>query len=297
MVEKENQTNCLYEGPPVLKDALESLYYSITSESSEIVESLAERRELLETTRGHFGAVITHDEGDKAPKLSLMVDMEGRSFVGVSSSSPLEMASGLYRINAGGVSSRLEEFYEDLFPAAKSIKSTAVIIQEPMRMYFIAYCGNERLLRRERLKETLSGKGYFQMASGITDRLFSMYVKMFRKWVESGRGDIFVFPVQERIKLAFGLPPLSTRVEISVITELSRYFRSELLERRSSLRSSGTTPDMNLSRPATLVIERDLVGSEEMLERLGDIYDFYVEAVERSIQAMKEFFDSTGFEW
>ncbi len=290
-MENERQIVCLYEGPPSMKERLESLYFNMLPWVSEMVDALKERQELLETTRGHFGAVIAYDEGDRSPKLSVMVDMEGRCFVGISSSSPLETASGLYRLNAERMSAELEDFYKQVFPAAKNVKSTPVIIQEPLRVFFVAYCGNERFLRKERLKETLSGKGYFQLASSISDSLYALYLKMFRKWVKSGKGEIYVFPVQDKIRLAFGLPPISGKVEISVVTELSRFFRSELLAKCISLRSSSIAQDMKLSRPATMVLERDLLGSEIVLEKLDKLYNFYSAAIEQSIETIRSYVD------
>lgn len=279
----------LFEGPESIKGILEKYYVELELKFKEEAKLLKNKEDVLETSFGHFLTTIVQDELEMFPVLSLFVDSEGRGFFAISSTSPYETTSSIYRVEESKVSEPLIELYRNLFPESTELKIVRTILQAPLRLYFISYLGNERLLKREILKDSISGKGYLRLAKEIDDELYDIYVKTFRRWIQFKWGDSFIFPYQDRVKIIFGIPRLRKEIDISTIIELSRFVRTKLIEKYDTLKPSSITPDMKLAKPAATVFEIPLIASTYWLKNLEHFYHYYFKAIQTMIDSLENF--------
>jgi len=251
---------------------------------SEALE-LKNRKAVLGTEFGHFIVSVVTESNDRAPALSLFIDEEGRGFLGLSSENPLKRMSAIYRYQPSKATGLLREFYSHLFPEAE-ISLSRVILQSPLRIHFVVFGGNERLLKREMLKASLSGKGFYRIAEKMGDELFDFYCKYYRKWLKLRKGEVFIYPTEDIVKIVTGRPRLNYSVDLSIVIELSRLFRNLVVKKHKFLRPSNISPDMNFSGVATSVYEVDLVDSLGVYQKLNPFYDMYSKSIERTIEAM-----------
>lgn len=287
----------LYSGPDVLKDKLESFFGDLNPLFEADSLLLKEKSGVLEKKFGHFLATVIQDKLDRAPKLSIFTDPEGRGFVGISSSSPAETTSSLYRYPEESLNIDVRAIYISIFPEGKAPMVSRTIYQSPLRLNFVAYAGNERLLKRELLKETIAGKEFYKMASKVSDELYTEYISRYRKWVTVEGGQILCFPTGDKLRLVLGIPKLPEALGSSVVIELSRLFQSKFLNKYSFLKSSSVSPEMRLTRPVALAFEVNLIDSLEVLKRLEDLYSFYFDAINETIKTMMKFVEeNTVFE-
>lgn len=284
----------LYNGPIILKNKLESFYGKLEPLFKADTLLLKEKANVLETKFGHFLTTIIQDEFDRAPKLSIFTDPEGRGFIGISSSSPAETTSSLYRYPEDSLNIDVKDLYTSIFPDGKSPVISRAIYQSPIRLNFVAYAGNERLLRRELLKETIAGKEFYKMSSKVSDELYNEYIAKYRKWINMQGGQILCFPTRDKLKLVLGMPKLPGTLDSSIIIELSRLFQRKFLDKYSFLKSSSVSPEMHISRPVAMVFEVDFVNSLEILKQLEDLYGFYFEAINRTTKTMMDFVEKNS---
>lgn len=275
----------IFQGPDSLSSLFSEFYFSNKDLFSSDATELKSRQEVLGTQFGHFITSIATDVNNRAPTLSLFIDEEGRSFLGLSSENPLTRMSTIYRYRPSETTSLLGKLYSSLFPESE-ISISRVILQSPLRTYFVAFCGNERLLKREMLKASLSGKGFYKMAEKVSAELFSYYCKYYRRWVKLRKGEVFIYPTEEIVKIVTGRPRLNYNIDLSIIIELSRLFRSLVVKNHRLLRPSNISPDMNFSGIATSVYEIDLTDSLGIYRNIGLFYDMYSKSIEGAVETM-----------
>ena len=273
-----------YAGPESYRNRLERVYNSISGRFMEIGSLVNERSDKLDNAFGHFMTLVVQPLRRDFPVLSIFVDSEGRGFCGLSNSSPFETASALYRFGKEEAEELMEAF-KDFFGDTELTFQRA-IFQTPLKLYFLSYYGNERLLKREILKDSLRGKEYFRLPEVVDGELIDICIKNYRRWLDFPSGEVFIFPVQNVLKIAFGLPKAERNIDKSVVMELSRLFRSEVTRKHGVLRSASVTPDMRIDRPVATVFEIDLVQAREILPALPHLYEFYCGCVERTLKSM-----------
>ncbi|MFW6121507.1 MAG: DUF4895 domain-containing protein, partial [Petrotogales bacterium] len=274
-------------GPNLLEKKFHDCFCKLENTLISESEVLLEREELLETRFGHFSTTIVRDSFMRFPVLSFFVDSDGKSFFGLSSSSPLETSSAIYRFSNIPLTKEAKNFYNKLFPGSNSQTIQRVILQYPLKLSFIAICGNKRLIKREKLKDTLSGTNYMSLSENISDSLYKLYLENFRKWTNFHNGSVFVFPHQDKVKYALGLPSFDYKVDSSIIIELSRLFRKFIVDKISFLKQTGVTPDMNLNTTVATVFESDLLDAERIIVKLEDFYKLYYETINKAISTIK----------
>ncbi|AKI97197.1 DUF4895 domain-containing protein [Kosmotoga pacifica] len=285
----------IFRGPNVLKDLFNEFYSQHKAFYADEALILRDRQSVLGTEFGHFITSIVDDARDSAPTLSLFIDEEGRGFLGLSSVTPMKRMSSIYRYPPSRVTEALSKLYKKLFPEAK-VTVSRIILQSPLRVHFVAFCGNERLLKREMLKASLAGRNFYKVAEKMDDELFDFYCKYFKRWVKLRHGEIFVYPTEDRVKIVTGLPRLSHNLDLSIIIELSRLFRSLVVKKQNILRASNVSPDMNFSGVATSAYEVDLIDSLEVYRNLEPFYEMYRKSIKRAIEAMIDSVKTLPFE-
>ncbi|TYB94897.1 MAG: DUF4895 domain-containing protein [Kosmotoga sp.] len=277
----------IYSGPKLLEKDFIAYYQDLKDKLASESEVLTEREELLETRFGHFCTTIVRDSFSKFPVLSFFVDSEGKSFFGISSSSPLETSSAIYRFTDLTLLEKSMSIYKELFPETVSQKVQRVILQYPLKLNFIAICGNERLIRREKLKDTMSGTNYMTLSEKINDSLYKILLEAFRKWISFPKGSVLVFPYQDKIKYALGIPNLDYRVDSSIIIEFSRLFRKAVTDKLAFLKQTSVTPDMNLNTTVATVFESNLLHAEKIINKLDDFYSLYYDTINKAVLSVK----------
>ncbi len=277
----------IYAGPVLLEKDFQGYFRELENTLISESEVLLEREDLLETRFGHFCTTVVRDSFMRFPILSFFVDSDGKSFFGLSSSSPLETSSAIYRFSDIPLTEEGKNIYNELFPESNSQTVQRVILQYPLKLNFIAICGNERLLKREKLKDTLSGTNYMSLSEKINDSLYKKYLESFRKWTNFHNGSVFVFPYQDKVKYALSIPSFDYKVDSSIIIELSRLFRKFIVDKISFLRQTSVTPDMNLNTTVATVFESDLLDSERIIDKLEDFYKLYFETIDKAISTLK----------
>jgi len=274
-----------YSGPLEFEGSMREIYDCVSDGFKSVGATIDERSDRLDNNFSHFMTLVVQPAKTDFPVLSIFVDGEGRGFTGLSNSSPFETASALYRFGKEEAV-ELKEVFGGFFGTGIDLNFQRAIFQNPLKLYFLAYYGNERLLKREILKDSLRGKNYFRFAESVDMELLDICIANYRKWIEFSEGEVFVFPVQNIIKIAFGLPKAEEKIDRSVIIELSRLFRSEVTARHRDLRISSVTPDMRIDRPVATVFEIDLADSKRIMRELSRIYEFYSYCVEKAVQGM-----------
>jgi len=277
-----------YSGPESYREILRRVYEKVEDSFVSWAKLVKDHSDRLDNAFGHFMTLVVQTPKGNAPVLSVFVDSEGRGYVGLSNSSPFETASALYRF-PNEVENPYMEVFAGFFGDETELTYHRAIFQSPLKLYFLAYFGNERLLRKEILKDSLRGKDYFRLSEVIDDTLFSICRENYRKWIEFDDGEVLVFPFQNILKIAFGLPKINENIDRSIIMELSRLFRIEVTKQCDVLRNSSVTPDMNISRPVATVFEIDLVDSKPVYERLESFYKYYSKFISETIESMLRF--------
>lgn len=277
-----------YSGPESYREILRRVYEGVEDSFVSWAKLVGDHSDRLDNAFGHFMTLVVQTSKGNAPVLSVFVDSEGRGYVGLSNSSPFETASALYRF-PNEVENPFMEAFASFFGDETELTYHRAIFQSPLKLYFLAYYGNERLLRKEILKDSLRGKDYFRLSEVIDDTLFSICRENYRKWIEFDDGEVLVFPFQNILKIAFGLPKINENIDRSIIMELSRLFRIEVTKQCDVLRNSSVTPDMNISRPVATVFEIDLVDSKPVYERLEAFYKYYSKFISETIESMLRF--------
>lgn len=279
-----------YAGPESYKAKLKDIYESLSDRFNSISQLIGERADKLDNAFGHFMTLVVQASEKNFPVISAFVDSEGRGFVGLSNSSPFETASALYRFEKDE-DLELKEIFKVFFADVTNFSFKRAIFQTPLKLYFLAYYGNARLLRREILKDSLRGKEYFSFPEIVDDELVNICMLNYRKWLTLPRGEIFLFPVQNILKICFGLPRSEVNLDRSVIIELSRFFRAEIVKKHGSLKSSSVTPDMKIDRPVAMVFQIDLTDSREVMLELPKLYDFYCDFIDDTFKEMTRFIE------
>ncbi|MFO7881515.1 MAG: DUF4895 domain-containing protein [Kosmotogaceae bacterium] len=277
----------IYSGPKLLEEDFLKYYNDLKNTLKSESKVLVERKDLLETRFGHFCTTIVRDSFFKFPVLSFFVDSYGKIFFGLSSSSPLETSSAIYRFSEIPLTKEAKTIYNRLFPGSNSQTVQRVILQYPLKLNFIALCGNERLIRREKLKDTMSGTNYMLFSEKIGDSLYKKYLETFRSWINFHNGSIFVFAYQDKVKYALGIPSLDYRIDSSIIIELSRLFRKSITDKVTYLKKTSVTPDMNLNTTVSTVFESSLLDAEKIINKLEDFYLLYYEIINTVILTLQ----------
>ncbi|TYC03036.1 MAG: DUF4895 domain-containing protein [Kosmotoga sp.] len=277
----------IYSGPKMLEKFLLDIYQNLENKLTTESEMLVEREALLETRFGHFCTTTVRDSFSKFPTLSFFVDSDGKSFFGISSSSPLETSSAIYRFSDIPLLEKIKTIYKNLFPDSASQKVQRIILQYPLKLNFLAICGNERLIRREKLKDTMSGTNYMVLSEKIGNSLYKKYLEAFRKWINFPNGSVYVFPYQDKVKYALGIPNFDYRIDSSIIIELSRLFRKAVTEKVNFLNQTSVTPDMNLNTTVATVFESNLLDADKLIDRMDDFYTLYYETINEAVLSVQ----------
>ncbi|WP_214079527.1 DUF4895 domain-containing protein [Mesotoga sp.] len=277
-----------YAGPESYRNKLKAVYESVESNFPSYAKLVVERSDRLDNAFGHFMTLVVQTSKGNAPVLSVFVDSEGRGFVGLSNSSPFETASALYRFSNEEEEPIVDDF-SSVFEEGAELVFHRAIFQSPLKLYFLAYFGNERLLRKEILKDSLRGKDYFRLPEMIDDALFSICRDNYRRWIEFDDGEVLIFPFQNILKIAFGPPKINESIDRSIILELSRLFRIEVTKKCGVLRNASVTPNMKIARPVSTVFEIDLVESKPVYDRLEEFYKFYSKFISETVDKMLKF--------
>jgi len=237
----------------------------------------------------HFVVVNIKNENNNSLPVSIFTDSDGRIFSGIATVELTNMASSIYPVDLNDETRQiLSNEYCDFFKIKNPV-ITKSIFHTPFKIFFLSVFGNERLIKKEFLKEMLSGQNYFSFSKTINDEIFSSINKYYRKWLTTTRGNIMVFPYQEKLKLFFSIPALPNLDGRSIIIELSRLFSEKFIKKVVLFESSSLPPNIKLGVPVSMAVETSLLNIDKIIYKLKDFYLFYVDTLEKTIDYLDDY--------
>jgi hypothetical protein len=279
-----------FSGPQCTRDFLKKItdiYEKDGEKDSEVLKKYNSAK--LSERFDHFIVVNIKNENNNSLPVSIFTDTDGRIFSGIATVELTNMASSIYSVDLNDETRQiLSKEYGDFFKIKNPI-ITKSIFHTPFKIFFLSVFGNERLIKKEFLKEILSGQNYFSFTKTINDEIFSSINKYYRKWLTTSRGNIMVFPYQEKLKLFFSIPDLPNLDGRSIIIELSRLFSEKFINKVSLFESSSLPPNIKLGVPVSMAVETSLLNIDKIIYKLKDFYLFYVDTLEKTIDYLDDY--------
>ncbi|MDK2951300.1 MAG: hypothetical protein PWQ77_965 [Kosmotogales bacterium] len=279
-----------FSGPQCTRDFLKKItdiYEKDGGKDSEVLKKYNSAK--LSERFDHFVVVNIKNENNNSLPVSIFTDSDGRIFSGIATVELTNMASSIYSVDLNDETRQiLSKEYCDFFKIKNPI-ITKSIFHTPFKIFFLSVFGNERLIKKEFLKEILSGQNYFSFTKTINDEIFSSINKYYRKWLTTSRGNIMVFPYQENLKLFFSIPDLPNLDGRSIIIELSRLFSEKFINKVALFESSSLPPNIKLGVPVSMAVETSLLNIDKIIYKLKDFYLFYVDTLEKTIDYLDDY--------
>lgn len=237
----------------------------------------------------HFVVINIKSKGDNSLPVSIFIDVKGRVFSGIMTVELTSMASSIYSVEIDEeTKTKLSQEYSEFFKVKNPIV-TKSIFHTPFRIYFLSLFGNERLIKKEFLKESLSGTNYYKFSDLVKDKTFEYISKYYRKWLNTTKGNILVFPYQEKLKLFFSFPNLSNVKARSIIIELSRLFGEKFIKKVDYFEPCSIPPNIRLGAPVSLAVETSLLNISDVVYKLKDFYLFYSDTLEKTVDFVENY--------
>ena len=237
----------------------------------------------------HFVVINIKNKSENSLPVSIFIDLKGRVFSGIMTVELTTMASSIYAVEIDEeTKTDLSQKYSEFFKVKNPI-ITKSIFHTPFRLYFLSLFGNERFIKKEFLKESFSGTNYYKFSDLIDDKTFVYISKYYRKWLNTTKGNILVFPYQEKLKLFFSFPKLTNVKARSIIIELSRLFGEKFIKKVDYFESCSIPPNIKLGAPISLAVETSLLNISNVVYKLKDFYLFYSDTLEKTVDFVENY--------
>ncbi|RKX43268.1 MAG: hypothetical protein DRP27_08330 [Thermotogae bacterium] len=194
---------------------------------SSLAESLQKEAHRLDDSFDHYGAIVI--TSPIYPCMSLFVDGNGRTILGLSYLDPSETASAPYKI--GGVNtSSLSKAYSSLFGEnPQDIKSK--IFQSPIRTPFLAICGERRLLGKILLKEQINSQRFFRYAEVVKDGVFEYLLSHHNRVQEHDDVQFHVYCKGSSVYLTLLKDPVTLGGGSDLLQTVAQHYKERLVAR------------------------------------------------------------------
>jgi len=194
---------------------------------SSLAESLQKEAHRLDDSFDHYGAIVI--TSPIYPCMSLFVDGNGRTILGVSYLDPSETASAPYKVGGIDVSS-LSKAYSSLFGEnPQDIKPK--IFQSPIRTPFLAICGEKRLLGKVLLKERINSQRFFRYAEVVKDEVFEYLLSHHNRVQRYDDVRFHVYCRGSSVYLTLLKDPATLGGDSDLLQTVAQYYKERLVER------------------------------------------------------------------